>query len=79
MTQMQEKQQGDNLPTFAHIWKLTTIAERNDKGSWMGWNIEHDGKVAEQEHYDAALSFYKALGSGAVKMRTDQTHGPSED
>lgn len=71
MTGMQELQQADNLPTFAHVYRLTTIPERNDKGSWMGWQIERIDAAKEQEHVDAAVAFYKALKLGSMKMRAD--------
>lgn len=34
------KQQGKALPMFSHTWKLSTVAESNNKGSWYGWKIE---------------------------------------
>lgn len=71
MTQMQERQKEDGLPTFAHVYKLTTVAERNDQGSWMGWKIEPAGDVSDQDHVDSAVSFFKALQTGARVMRAD--------
>lgn len=76
MSQMQELQRVDNLPTFAHAWKLKTVAESNDRGSWMGWSIEPVGTVSEQEHVDAAIAFYRALQSGSMKIRADAAANP---
>ena len=73
MSAMQEVQARDNLPTFAHCYKMTTVPESNDKGSWMGWNIQPEGPLAEQEHVDAAVAFYRALQSGSMKMKADTT------
>lgn len=78
MSDMQEKQQADNLPTFAHCYKCSTVDERNDKGAWSGWKIEYVEAVQEQEHIDAAVAFYKALQSGAVKMKADTTQDHHE-
>lgn len=76
MTMMQERQAGDNLPTFAHIYKLTTIAEKNDQGSWMGWNIEYVGPCEEQEQIDAAIAFFNAMKIGTAQMKADtSSHG----
>lgn len=73
MTEMKERQKGDNLPTFGHIYRLTTIPDSNDQGSWMKWKVEYVGPVTEQEHVDAAMSFYAALQSGQRTMKADHT------
>lgn len=76
MTQMQELQSKDQLPTFAHAYKFTTVPESNDRGSWMGWQIDYAQPVAEQEQIDASISFYKAMQTGAAKMRVDPATAP---
>lgn len=68
-TMMDEAQQKDGLGTWAHVYKLTTIPEKNDKGSWMGWNIEPIGMVQDQQHVNVAEAFYRALGTGGAKMQ----------
>lgn len=73
MTAMQEVQQKDNLPTFAHSYLLTTIPESNDQGSWMGWKVDPAGDVEDQEHIDASVAFYQALQAGTVRMKADTT------
>lgn len=67
-TQMDEMMQKDGYGTWAHVYKLTTVPESNDKGSWMGWNIEHQGMVQDQAHVNVAEAFFKALGAGSAKM-----------
>ena len=37
------------LPMLCSRFKLTTIEERNDKGTWFGWDIEKIGAVDELE------------------------------
>jgi len=59
------------LPTLAHVWKLTTVAERNDKGNWSGWHIEHVGLNEDEIAFSAARAFAKSLEAGSVKMRTN--------
>ena len=71
MTYMQEQQVKDNLPTFAHIYKLSTVPEKNDQGNWMGWKVDPAGDVTDQEQIDAALALYQALQSGQARMRAD--------
>lgn len=76
MTAMQEVQVKDNLPTFAHIYKLSTGVEKKGDNTWMGWVIDPHGPVTEQEHIDVALGMYQALQSGAAKMNAAQMGDP---
>lgn len=50
-------------PMFSQFWKLKSISESNDKGSWMGWNIENAGFVSDQDVFREALEFYKNIQS----------------
>lgn len=78
MTDMREKQKVDQLPTFAHLYKLTTIPDSNDQGSWYKWKIDYVGPVTEQEHIDAAVSFHTALTSGQRQMQAGPAAGAPE-
>ena len=37
------KMQGKNgmftPPTYSHIYKLKTVQQSNDKGTWFGWDV----------------------------------------
>jgi len=57
--------------TFQTRYKIGTIGESNEHGTWRGWNITRNGLVAKQEELDSAISFYKAIKSGEVKEATD--------
>lgn len=57
--------------TFQTIYKVTTIGESNEHGTWRGWHISRNGLVTEQAQLDAAVGFYKAIKSGEVKEATD--------
>lgn len=54
-------------PMFSHAYKLTTVPEANDKGSWYGWKVETAGLVEDAALYQAAKSFRDAVGAGEVK------------
>jgi hypothetical protein len=68
---------GKPLPMFAHIWKLTTQEESNDKGTWDGWVIEHVGLLHEvlgaraQDIFTQARVFAESMRSGAMRARHD--------
>ena len=91
MTRMQKMKgvKGDRtftLPMFANVWKLTTVGESNDQGSWKGYDIElvgpvHDIGMAQQAKQ--ARDMFKE-SSDAVKPpedaeSTNSTNAPSED
>ena len=72
------KMQGKNglftPPTYSHIYKLRTVQQSNDKGTWFGWEVEKDGPVTDKGIYDMAKSFAMSVGKGEVEAK----HG-SED
>jgi hypothetical protein len=59
-----------NPPDFAFYYHITTVSEKNEHGSWMGWHIEAvkkpDDRVPDSE-FKEALQFYKQVKSGDVK------------
>jgi len=45
--------------TYSHKYKLTSVPESNDSGSWYGWNVTNLGMLAETEAdlYTSAKEF----------------------
>ena len=48
-------------------WKLKTVADGNDKGSWYSWQIEKIGLVDTLSMYNECKEFHANVSSGAVK------------
>lgn len=68
MTMMQNIRIGKHIaPMFSQLYKLTTVPESNDKGSWFGVKIEHIGPVTSVELYEAAKQFREMVRSGAAQ------------
>jgi hypothetical protein len=67
--------------TFQTLYKIATIGESNEHGTWRGWHISRNGLVNNQAQLDAAVGFYKAIKSGDVKEATDSlgTSGSTDD
>jgi hypothetical protein len=68
-------------PMFSHSYKLSTIAQSNDQGAWMGWKIELLGPVEDASIYQAAKAFRDAVRAGEVKVKhegqdTDDSEEP---
>lgn len=75
LTQMQNikfqgKSSSFNPPTFGMQFKLTTVAEKNDKGSWFGVKIEYVGPASAVQ-YAAGKQLHKQLIEGKVKPNYD--------
>ncbi len=67
-----------NPPLFAHKYRVTTVAEKNAKGSFYNLNIDFDGKSAEAARlgttdplFQAAVSFADLIKSDKVKVAHD--------
>ena len=63
---------------FSHQYKITTVPESNDKGSWFGLKVETLGPVESAELYQAAKSFRDAVSNGEVKEQMPQPSTSSD-
>lgn len=66
---------GNKKPAYSQIYRLTSIPESNDFGSWAGIKIEHDSQVASMEVYEAAKAFRAMVQSGAAKTSEINSEG----
>lgn len=58
---------GQPAPMFSQTYKLSTVPETNDKGSWFGIKVDHIGSITSAEIYNAAKEFRNMVRGGAVK------------
>ena len=71
------------MPMMSHIYTLSTVEERNDKGSWFGWEVSKDHILDLNNQTDAglfemALAFSKSVKAGEVKVKQEgDDHGHS--
>lgn len=61
-----------NPPTFSHEYKLSTVPQKNDKGSWYGWEIGAGVPVREDAIFDMAEQFAEAARGMNVKPVRDE-------
>ena len=54
--------------SFSHKYKIKTVAEKNDKGSWYGWDITMLEPVKETNLYQMAKTFAGSVRSNEVKV-----------
>ena len=70
LTQKVESPSGSfTPPTYAVIYKLTTVSESNDRGSWFGYQVEKVGQVEDVSIYNEAKLFSTAASRGDVEAK----------
>ena len=73
------KMQGKNglftPPTYSHIYKLKTVQQSNDKGTWFGWDVSKVGPITDKGIYEIAKGFSSNVAKGAVIAK----HGDSPE
>ena len=63
---------------FTQQYLLKTVLEKNNLGSWYGWEIEHIGQVESEETIKAAFDFYQSCKKGAVRATHNNEEQQSE-
>lgn len=69
-------------PMFASKWLVETVAESNEKGSWMAWKFTHAGYLSGPADpvFVQALQFHKSVTAGAAKAdMTKSAEGPATE
>jgi len=67
---LKDKQGKDYTPpTFSHLYRVTTVPEKNEKGAWRGVAIEVERVLNRNDEllYIAAREFRNQISSGKVK------------
>lgn len=82
VTQMQSRTaMGRNgiytMPAMSQVYRLRTVEERNDKGSWFGWEISHERPLdlenaKERPIFMMGMDFSNSVKAGEVKVKEDQ-------
>ena len=62
-------------PTYSHIYKLRTVQQSNDKGTWFGWDVSKVGPITDKGIYQIAKGFSNNVAKGAVIAK----HGDSPE
>jgi hypothetical protein len=55
-------------PTFGYAYRITTVKESNDQGSWYGVSIALHGPVPAKWMFDMAAAFYTAVKKNEIKV-----------
>ena len=57
-------------PMYSHVYKLTTVPEKNDQGSWFGWQTELVRMQEDPQLFAASKEFKRAIAAGEIKEKT---------
>ena len=58
--------------SYSHMYRLKSVQQSNDKGTWFGWSIEKEGPVQDKNLYTAAKNFAISCSSGDVKAKASE-------
>ena len=56
-------------PTYAFTYKLSSVSESNDRGSWFGFSIEKGEQVSDPTIYQESKAFAQSASSGAIEAK----------
>lgn len=67
-------------PMYSHVWKVSPMAESNDKGNWFGYKIELEGPITAADLFNAAKESRQVFSKTEIKPSALLTSGEgSED
>jgi hypothetical protein len=58
---------GKTKPSYSQVYRVTTVPESNDFGSWAGIKIDHSHQITDITQYEAAKDFAKMVKTGEAK------------
>jgi hypothetical protein len=61
--------------SFSHIYKLRTVQQSNDKGTWFGWEVSKVGPVEDTNLYQQAKAFAESVSRGDIKAKHGEPNG----
>lgn len=70
---------GQVAPTFSRLYRLTTKAKTNAKGTWFLFNVDDEGWVKSREDYEAGLALFNSFNRGEKEGDTSTLQQPDED
>ncbi len=59
-------------PLFATQWKLTTVQDSNDRGSWFNYKVDKVDLVQDRDLLLEAKAFRDSVAAGEVKAAAEE-------
>ena len=51
------------LPSFSHIYKLSSVLNTGKGNQWYGYNVEKVGMLEDAKMYERAKKFYSSFAN----------------
>ena len=64
---LMQRHNGSSLPSFANVYRLKSVEDGNDKGSWHSWAVNHERQVESLDSYKDAKSLHTSIKSGELR------------
>ena len=64
---------------YSHVYKLKTVQQSNDKGTWFGWNVSLVGPIQDKNLYETAKKFASSVATGKVEAKHGEGETKSKD
>ncbi len=58
--------------SYSHLYQLTTVPEKNNKGTWYGWKIDERGKITDGALYSQAKALAVTVNSPEFGEQTKE-------
>ena len=55
-------------PTWSQIYLMKNMLEKNNLGSWYGWEVEHHSDIPNAALLEGAKTFYETCKKGMAKV-----------
>jgi|TARA_R110000737_G_scaffold78444_1_gene109900 hypothetical protein len=65
---MMQKHNGKTMPSFSNTYRLKSVEDGNDKGSWGSWSIALEGAVPSIEVYTECRELHTSISVGELKI-----------
>lgn len=66
-------------PMYSHVYRLTTVPEQNDQGSWFGLKVETVRMQDNAALFEAAKEFKRQIAAGEAKEQAPHKPVGDED
>ena len=72
------------LPLMSQVYRLATVPEQNDKGSWFGYDVTRERGLNPEDATDAnlfemAMKFAENIEAGEVQVKEDKSAKMQDD
>ena len=63
-----QKHNGSTLPSFANSYRLTSIEDGNDKGSWYSWSVKLGAPIPDMDTYHECKELHISIKKGELQL-----------